>query len=48
MILRANGHELRDMKVRLENIITMTDSKEPSNIIVSTLPDEHFQLQNKY
>ena len=49
MILRANGHELRDMKVRLENIITMTDSKEPSYIIVSISPDGNFQMvENGY
>lgn len=39
MILQANGQELRDFKVRLENILLMTDLKEPSYIIVSIVPD---------
>ena len=39
MIIQSNGQELQDFKVRLENILLMTDLKEPSNIIVSIIPD---------
>ena len=39
MIIQSNGQELQDFKVRLENILLMTDLKESSYIIVSIIPD---------
>ena len=35
MIIQSNGQELQDFKVRLENILLMTDLKEPSYIMAT-------------
>lgn len=47
MIIQSNGQELQDFKVRLENILLMTDLKEPSYIIVSIIPDSENFLTRK-
>ena len=44
--MQANGQELRDFKVRLENILLMTDIKEPSYIIVAIEPDSDQKIKN--